>query len=199
MPEAPSPRQDDQALVDAVRRGDERAFAALYDRHAPVVMGIASRIVGEPTGAETVLLDTFTQAWREATRYDRSRGSVLSWLVTIARSRALDAARLSGRHARVASVSVDDAPDDLLAADDLVSNPEPMIEARERRAAVTTALRELPAPQRQAIQLAFFEGLSQSEIAERLGEPLGTVKTRIRLAMAKLRQLLGAHGNETIT
>ena len=192
--------QDDATLVDAVRRGDERALTALYERHAPVVMGIASRIVGDAAGAETVLLDTFAQAWRDAARYDSSRGSVLSWLVTIARSRALDAARASSRQARVGSISVDETPDDLLTAEDLSSNPEPMMEARERRSAVVAALKELPANQRTAIELAYFMGMSQSEIAERLGEPLGTVKTRIRLGMTKLRELLGAYagGGEAI-
>lgn len=190
--------QDDATLVDAVRRGDERALSALYDRHAPVVMGIAVRIVGEPTGAETVLLDTFAQAWRDAGRYDQTRGSVVTWLATIARSRALDAARASGRQARVGSVSVEEAPDDVLAAEDLSSNPGPMMEARERRSAVVAALKELPVPQRVAIELAYFEGLSQSEISDRLGDPLGTIKTRIRLGMTKLRDLLGAHGDEAV-
>jgi RNA polymerase sigma-70 factor (ECF subfamily) len=191
-------RLDDAALIDAVRTGDERALSALYDRHAPVVMGIAVRIVGDTEVAETVLLDTFTQVWNNSARYDATRASVASWLVMIARSRALDRLRSTARRERVGSISVDDAPDESLAAADLSSNPGQLVEARERRSAIAKALCALPDPQRIAVELAFFEGLSQSEIAERLAEPLGTVKTRIRLAMTKLRQVLGPHGNEAL-
>jgi RNA polymerase sigma-70 factor, ECF subfamily len=188
---------EDVALVAAVRHGDERALSLLYDRHATVVMGIALRIVGDVTAAETVVLDTFTQAWHDAKRYDPNRASVVSWLVMMARSRALDAVRASARHARGA-VAVEDAPDEALAARDLSSNPVQAVEANERRSAIADALGALPEPQRVAVELAFFEGLSQTEIAERLAEPLGTIKTRIRLAMAKLRQLLSPHGDEAM-
>ncbi len=189
---------DDNALVDAIRGGDERALATLYDRYAPVVMGLAVRIARDSTIAESVLLETFAQAWTDARRYDARRGAVASWLVTIARSRALDAVRASQCQARLGSVSVDDAPPAQLAAEDFASNPLRALESSERRVAVAEALGALPEPQRQAVELAFFEGLSQSEIAERLAEPLGTIKTRIRLAMTKLRQLLGPHGTEAL-
>ena len=191
-------REDDAALVAALVRGDERALSVLYDRHAPVVMGVASRVVKDAADAEIVVLETFTQAWRNANRYDAARSSVASWLVMIARSRSLDTLRSAARQARVGSVPVDEAPDDALAAEDVGSNPDRQAEAREQRSAIAQALHELPDPQRVAIELAFFEGLSQTEIAERLAEPLGTVKTRIRLAMSKLRQLLAAHGDEAI-
>ncbi|HEU4993960.1 MAG TPA: sigma-70 family RNA polymerase sigma factor [Gemmatimonadaceae bacterium] len=188
----------DVALVAAVRNGDERALSLLYDRYAPVVMGVAVRIVGDVTTAETVVLDTFTQAWQDAKRYDAGRASVVSWLVMMARSRALDAVRASARQARVGSLAVEEAPDEALAARDLSSNPGQVVEANERRSAIADALGALPEPQRVAVELAFFEGLSQTEIAERLSEPLGTIKTRIRLAMAKLRQLLSPHGDEAL-
>jgi RNA polymerase sigma-70 factor (ECF subfamily) len=190
--------RDDAALVAAMHRGDERALSVLYDRHSPVVMGIAVRILGDADVAETVLLDTFTQAWRNADRYDAGRASVVGWLVMMARSRALDLGRAAARAERKGSVSVEDAPDELLTADDIGSNPGQMAEASERRRAIVRALCALPDPQRIAVELAFFEGLSQSEIADRLAEPLGTIKTRIRLAMIKLRQLLGPHGDEAL-
>lgn len=185
-------------LVSAIAGGDERALSTLYDRHAAVVMGVAFRMVRDEGEAEAILLETFAQLWKEAPRYDPARGSVATWLVMMARSRALDLIRTATRQSRFASMSVDDAPDSALAADDLFSNPSRATEARERRSAIATALCALPASQRVAIELAFFEGLSQTEIATRLAEPLGTVKTRIRLAMTKLRQLLAAHGDEAI-
>lgn len=198
MNEAAQVVRDDVALVDAMRGGDERALASLYDRHAPLVMGLAMRIVRDSTLAESVLLETFAQVWTDAPRYDQRRASVASWIVTIARSRALDALRATQRQGRLGSVSVDEAPDAALAAQDFASNPARAVEARERQFAVAEALGTLPEQQRLAVELAFFEGLSQSEIAERLSEPLGTIKTRIRLAMTKLRQLLGPHGKEAL-
>jgi RNA polymerase sigma-70 factor (ECF subfamily) len=181
---------DDATLVDAMRRGDERAVGALYDRHSPMVMGLAMSIVRDRTDAETVVLDAFTQAWRSADRFDPARGSVASWLLVLCRSRALDLLRSAGRRARLTPVSVDDAPATALVAEDAPSDPAQGVEAGERQREVAAAMRELPVSQRQVIELAFFEGLSHSEIAERLAEPLGTVKTRIRLGMTKLRQLL---------
>lgn len=198
VPDAQSDQQNDATLLAAIGRGDERALSALYDRHSPVVMGVAVRILGDTDIAETVLLDTFTQVWTNAARYDAGRASVVGWLVMMARSRALDVGRSVARRDRLGSVSVDDAPDEDLTAVDLSSNPGQMVEARERRSAILTALCALPDPQRIAVEMAFFDGLSQSEIADRLSEPLGTVKTRIRLAMNKLRQLLARHGDEAL-
>jgi RNA polymerase sigma-70 factor, ECF subfamily len=183
-------RRDDVTLVDAMRRGDERAVGELYDRHSAMVMGVAMAIVRDRSDAETVVLDTFTQAWRAAERFDAARGSVASWLLVLARSRALDLLRSAGRRAKLAPVSVDEAPAQALVAEDAPSDPSRAVEANERQQRVSAALGELPAAQREAIELAFFEGLSHTEVAERLGEPLGTVKTRIRLGMTKLRQLL---------
>ena len=191
-------RLDDASLIDAMRRGDERAVGLLYDRHASMVMGLALSIVRDRTDAETVVLDTFTQVWRDAARYDVARGSVASWLLVLGRSRALDLLRSAGRRARLTPVSVDDAPAAALVAEDAPSDPAQAVEAHERQRHVAAALGELPQAQRQAIELAFFEGLSHSEVAERLGEPLGTVKTRIRLGMTKLRQLLRHFGEGAV-
>jgi RNA polymerase sigma-70 factor (ECF subfamily) len=194
-PPAPTP---DAALLDAMRQGDERAAAALYDRHASMVYGLALGIVHERSDAESVVLDVFTQAWRDAARYDAARGSVASWLLVLARSRALDLVRSTGRRARLTPVSVDDAPPAALIATDAPSDPAQAVEARDRRDQVAAALDELPAAQRTAIELAFFDGLSHAEIAEQLREPLGTVKTRIRLGMTKLRQLLRQFEREVV-
>jgi RNA polymerase sigma-70 factor (ECF subfamily) len=186
-------QRDDCALLDAIDRGDEQALATLYDRHSPLILGVTMRIVGERVGAETVLLDTFTQAWRDAGRYDASRGPVTAWLIMIARSRALDFVRSAARQARVGAVSVDDVAPSALAADESTTSPLRNLENSERASIVSGAVGSLPEAQRVAIELAFYEGLSHSEIAERLREPLGTIKTRIRLGMTKLRQLLEPH------
>jgi RNA polymerase sigma-70 factor (ECF subfamily) len=195
---ASSARADDASLLDAMRQGDERAAATLYDRHSPIVFGLALSIVQDRSDAESVLLDVFAQAWRDAARYDATRGSVASWLLVLARSRALDHVRSKGRRARLTPLSVDDAPPSALIASDVPSDPSLAVEASDRHDQVAAALSELPDAQRAAIELAFFEGLSHSEIAEQLREPLGTVKTRIRLGMTKLRQLLQHFEREVV-
>ena len=180
---------DDQSLVLAMARGSERAAALLYDRHGAIMYGLALRMVAEPADAEEVVLDAFAQAWRDAERFDTSRGSVLGWLTTIVRTRSLDAIRARGRRAKMiesASVLLDEPA----AMGEGVPSPDRAVEDTERAVAVSTALRVLPEPQRHAIELAFFEGLTHQEVADRLREPLGTVKTRIRLGMLKLRDLL---------
>jgi RNA polymerase sigma-70 factor (ECF subfamily) len=187
---------DDRALIEGMTRGDERALATLYDRYSSAVLGLVMRIVPERADAESVLLEAFAQAWRDAYTFTAARGSVLSWLFTIARSRALDAARASGRRAKYTPLSVDDAPGEALTALDAHSDPSFGVESDEQQVAVAKALGTLPGPQRTAIELAFFEGLSHVEIAERLAEPLGTVKTRIRLGMIKLRELLRPYAGE---
>jgi len=189
--QAPSSATLDLELVAAMARGDERAASELYDRHASVMFGLALRMVGESADAEEVVLDAFGQAWRDAVRYDGSRGTVTGWLTTIVRTRALDLIRARGRRARLA----DSAAADTGAPAGMGEGfPPPDLRAveGERASAVSAALGALPAPQRLAIELAFFEGLTHHETAERLREPLGTVKTRIRLGMLKLRDLLVA-------
>jgi RNA polymerase sigma-70 factor (ECF subfamily) len=188
--QAPTPATLDLDLVAAMARGEERAASELYDRHAAVVYGLALRMVGEAADAEEVVLDAFSQAWRDAARYDTSRGSVTGWLTTIVRTRALDLIRARGRRARM----TDDIASDTEAPAGMSEGfPEPdqRVVDGERASAVAAALRTLPDAQRHAIELAFFEGLTHHETAERLREPLGTVKTRIRLGMLKLRDMLG--------
>lgn len=175
----------DNSLVQRMAAGDERALGELYDRHGRVMYALARAILGERADADEVVVDTFGQAWRGAAQFDPERGSVGAWLATIARTRALDLVRARGRRSRALerAASLSDS-----------GVPEPAdrdAERAEARRLVTGALAGLPEPQRRAIELAYFGGLSQSEIAATLGEPLGTVKTRIRSGMTKLRELLG--------
>src|SRR6478672_757625 len=178
-------RAGDQAALARMAGGDGDAVAELYDRHARPIYSLALRILGDATEAEDVVQDVFAQAWRQASRYSASRGAVAAWLLTLARSRAID--RLRSRRARPAGVS-DDRVADRLA--DVRPTADVQVLSSEQVARVRAALDELPLLQRAAIELAYFEGLTHAEIADRLEQPLGTVKTRIRLAMTKLRDVL---------
>lgn len=191
-----SPAEDDLALIAAMARGEEQAASALYDRHSAVMYGLALRMVAEVADAEEVVLDAFSQAWRDASRYDTSRGSVVGWLTTITRTRALDLIRARGRRARM-NDTVTTQLDEPAAMGEGFRSPDSLVEDADRAAAVTSALGELPEAQRRAIELAFFEGLTHPEVAERLREPLGTVKTRIRLGMQKLRDMLAGMAPES--
>ncbi len=166
-------------------RGEGEAVAELYDRHARAVYSLAFRILGDATEAEDVVQEVFSQAWRQASRYSEARGAVAAWLLTLARSRAID--RLRAKRVRPGGV-IDDR------AAGRIADEGPAVDAQvlssEQVARVRAALDELPLLQRAAIELAYFEGLSHAEIAARLEQPLGTVKTRIRLAMMKLRDVL---------
>ncbi|HET7468133.1 MAG TPA: sigma-70 family RNA polymerase sigma factor [Gemmatimonadales bacterium] len=191
MPDAASrPSPADGELVARAAQGEEEAIATLYDRYGPVLYAVAYRIVGQPADAEEVVLEAFAQAWRDAARFNADRGSVPGWLTTIARSRALDLVRARARRERITASAAADRPDSPLAMGEVGPDPGRALDHDERRRQVRQALEALSPPQRQAIELAYFEGLSQSEIAERLQEPLGTVKTRVRLGMQKLRESL---------
>lgn len=181
-----------------MQAGDERALASLYDRHAPALLGLITRIVHERADAEAVLLATFLQAWRSAASFRADRGSVLSWLATIARSRAVDSARSGARRDRREQLV--HGPEDPIAEAEAPEVMDPLegIAQQERRRTIEAALTALSAPQRTVIELAFFEGLTHVEIAERLAEPLGTVKTRIRQGMIKLRDLLAPLAQERV-
>lgn len=192
------PASTDVDLVAAMARRDERAAAALYDRHSAVMFGLALRMVGESADAEDVVLDAFSQAWRDAARYESSRGSVAGWLTTIVRTRALDMIRARGRRSRM----MDNAgaqSDEPVAMGTGFAAPDRHVDDVERVSAVSNALDGLPVAQRKAIELAFFEGLTHNEVADRLREPLGTVKTRIRLGMQKLRDMLGDVAPERVS
>jgi RNA polymerase sigma-70 factor (ECF subfamily) len=185
---------DDEALVRRMADGDDQALGVLYDRWQAVVHGVVSRMLRQPDDVEDVVEETFWQAWRQAARFDRSRGAVQTWLLTIARSRALDRVRALRRR-REEPLEGDDGQ--VVVQQAAESDPGLDAEASERRRIVAAALSGLPAEQREALELGYFGGLSQTEIAERTGQPLGTVKTRMRLALQKLRsqlQVLGSDG-----
>jgi RNA polymerase sigma-70 factor (ECF subfamily) len=186
---------DDAGRVARAAAGDDGALAALYDAHAPAVYSLALRVVGDEADAEDVLQDVFSQAWRQAGRYDPRRGTVAAWLLNMTRTRAID--RLRARHARPDSraAAPDDSWENLPAR---VVDPGDALAARRDAEQVRRALNDLPLLQRLAIELAYFEGLTQSEIADRLEQPLGTVKTRIRTGLLKLRDVLsGSHAGGT--
>jgi RNA polymerase sigma-70 factor (ECF subfamily) len=190
MPDPAVPPSLDGELVARAARGDERAIGQLYDRYGGVLYAVAYRIVGQRADAEEVVLEAFAQAWRDAARFETARGSVAGWLTMIARSRALDLARSRSRRERITASAAADRPNTSPAMGEFRPDPAKALDHEERRRQVRQALETLSPPQRQAIELAYFEGLSQSEIAERLQEPLGTVKTRVRLGMQKLRECL---------
>jgi RNA polymerase sigma-70 factor, ECF subfamily len=179
---------DDDVLVQRVVERDAEAFARLYDRHADLVYSVALRVLADPALAEDTTQDVFLRVWRTPTAYDPARGRFASWLVSVARNRAVDEVRMRGRRRlREAGENViaDDPPDGH------AEDPQLAVQVQADREAVRRAMKTLPADQRQAIELAYFSGLTQQEISERLGQPLGTVKTRTRLAMKKLRAALG--------
>jgi RNA polymerase sigma-70 factor (ECF subfamily) len=176
--------------------GDEAALGVLYDRYATTIHTIAYYLLGQADEAEDAVEETFWQAWREASRYDASRGAVSTWLSTIARSRALDRQRAWRRRAEdPLDTTAQTSPDAGDRADAMAAAPDPQrdAESAERARDIAVALARLPAEQREVIELAYFAGLSQSEIAARTSLPLGTVKTRARLALEKLRAPLAQH------
>lgn len=190
---APTTTETDRSLLERIAERNEPALERLYDRYSAVLYATAYRIAGERSDAEEIVLDAFAQAWRDAAQFRSERGSVIAWLTMICRSRALDRVRARGRRTRLLEAASASDPDAALAMGTGEPSPSGNVEQLERRALVAQAIGELSPPQRQAIQLAFYEGLSHSEIAEKLGEPLGTVKTRVRLAMQKLRDTLRPH------
>ena len=174
---------DDLALVKRVVDRRQEALAELYDRYASLLLAVALRILGRAAEAEEILRETFFQAWNQAELFDSGRSSASTWLVLITRRRALD--RLRQRQAKERSAAVVGVEPG--AADRSVRGQEDS-PAQERRRRVQKALAALPVQQKEVLELAFFGGLSQTEIAERMRTPLATVKTRALLAMKKLRR-----------
>jgi RNA polymerase sigma-70 factor, ECF subfamily len=175
----------DAELLRRIADGEEEALASLYDRYKSILFSLILRILHSRPEAEDILQDVFIQVWNKAADFDEARGRPFTWLVTLARSRAIDRLRQLGSRERTAVEAGRDASDVLVdAEDDAIKS--------EQGAAVRKALAELPEEQRRTLLLAYFEGLTQTEIAAKLNTPLGTVKTRMRSGMMKLRELLGA-------
>jgi RNA polymerase sigma-70 factor (ECF subfamily) len=181
-------RNRDRELLARVARGDIGALRALYDEHAPRALAIATRVLRDQNEAEDIVQETFLELWRRAPQYDVRRGGAVSWVVTIARSRAIDRLRSWGAAGRALTNAGD------LATPTPLPLPHAEAERRCSETRVAAALGALPPEQRQTIELAYFEGLSQTQIAARTGNPLGTVKMRVKLAMKKLAILLKDDG-----
>ena len=175
-----------ERLAAALGRHDESALAELYDRYGGAVYALALRMTGDHGMAQEIALDAFLQIWEQVDRFDSRQGSFEGWLFTIARSRAIDRLRAARAAKRSLTEEKQKDPVEVTRAEP----PEEMVELAERRYHVRHALTELSPAQRTALELAYYQGLSHSEIAERLGEPLGTVKTRIRQAMLVMRRVL---------
>ena len=172
---------EEGGVLEAIRHGDSRALEDLYRRHAPRIHALLLRMLRETADAEEILQETFVDAWKRAGEYASSRGSVEAWLITIARSRAIDRIRHRGARLRLVRQTEQLAPTEPPPTD------PPDVHAQTR---LRKALGTLPPEQRRALELAYWEGLSQSEISEHTGDPLGTVKTRVRLGLQRLAELL---------
>jgi RNA polymerase sigma-70 factor (ECF subfamily) len=180
---------EDQVAVERMARGEHDGLAELYDRHGRLVYSLALRIVRDGGDAEDIVQEVFSQVWRQSARFDVTRGNVAAWLVTLTRTRAIDLLR---RRRVRADVSVPTNPDDRA---DQAPGQDVQVEWQSRAAQVKRALDALPPLQRMAVELAFYDGLTHAEIAEQLEVPLGTVKTRVRQGLLKLREsLAGAMG-----
>ena len=177
--------QDWIELIRKIAEGDQSALATLYDATNRLIFGLIVRILGDRATAEEVLLDVYSQVWRQAANYDRKRGAPLAWFMTIARSRAIDRLR-AGKKEQQSKEPLDSIGE----VKDVKLSPEEDTAISERKKLVRSALDKLSPEQREVIELAYYSGLSHSEIATQLGQPLGTVKTRTRLGMIKLREML---------
>lgn len=183
MTARPELEPSDAELLRAVASGDEAALASIYDRYASILLGLLLRILHSRGEAEDVLQEVFLQVWRRAGDFDESRGRGFTWLVTLARSRAIDRLRALDSRARTAAASASEPSE-------LASDASADTFRSEQREIVQAALAQLPDEQRRTLLLAYEEGLTQTEIAERMGQPLGTVKTRTRSGLLKLREML---------
>lgn len=178
----------DPTLLARVAKGDHQAFSQLYDQSSMLLFTLAVRILGNHEEAAELLQDVYFEVWRKVSRYDVGRGTPIAWLITLTKSRALD--RLRARTARGHHATGSVEAGTVAQLTDEGPSPFEMKADQELRTAVITAVEGLPQAQQQAIELAYYEGLSHTEIASRLNQPLGTVKTRIKLGMSKLREVL---------
>ncbi len=183
--------RDDEALLAHLATGDRAALVPLYDRYAGPVFALVLRIVADRVAAEDLLQEVFVRVWQRADTYQVGRGRPLTWVLGIAHNLAIDEVRRRGRRPQVTEEREADKAEDMLAGlPSTEAGPEEQAWERQRRQQISTALLQLPPAQRVIIELTYFEGYTQSQMAERLGEPLGTIKTRLRLGIHKLRELL---------
>jgi RNA polymerase sigma-70 factor, ECF subfamily len=185
---SPDFREADRALIARIEARDAGALASLYDRHAGRLLGLAQRILGDTGEAEDVLQEVFFHVWKAAATFDAARGPVLAWLLVATRSRSIDRLRSRRAGGRTGGRRLDEAPE-VASREDVEKDAV----AREWETQCRAVIGQLPEDQRRALELAYFEGLTQQEIAERTGTPLGTVKTRVRLGLMKLRELMGPY------
>lgn len=183
-----APKLSDEALVAAVANADENALGELYDRFGKVAYGLAFRVLQDPALAEDAVQEAFLQAWRGAGAYDPERAKASTWLLTFVHRRAVDLVR---REERRRTVPIDPLPEPS------GSGADEEVVARSRREIVQDALRRLPTEQREAIELAYYGGLTQSELAAQLDQPLGTIKSRMFTGLQRLRILLVEAGYES--
>ncbi|NER80198.1 MAG: sigma-70 family RNA polymerase sigma factor [Leptolyngbya sp. SIO1D8] len=181
---------DEVQILCQIAERNQAALGHLYDRYARVMYSLAFKMLNSVEEAEEVVLDVFSQVWRDAHRYDAKRSRVDSWLFLMTRSRALDRLRKRQRQSKVVEVATVKARSTPVSRED---TPEEALLVVERREQVVAALAQIPKEQRLVIELAYFQGLSQSEIVQRTHLKLGTVKTRIRLGLSKLKELLAQH------
>jgi len=179
----PAQHAEDALLIAAVASGDQAAMARLYDRFAPLVNALCLRMLRDRHAAEELFEDIFVELWRRSGQYDKARGSVATWIATITRSRGID--RIRARQRAGAVAMTDEA--EQVAGD---ADPAEQVLAADERRRVNESLQALTPDQRRAIELAYFEGLSHSEIATRLARPLGTIKTHIRQGLIQLREVM---------
>ena len=183
--EAPVPEQDWAALVQSIAAGDELALHALYERAHRIVFTLTMRITANRETAEELTIDVFHDVWRRASGYDPANGTVLGWVMNQARSRAIDRLRFENRKKR-------NPYGDMQPLAEVAADQHDVLELREQRESLCAALAVLTPDERQAIETTFFAGLTHAEAAARLNQPLGTIKTRIRSALHKLRDVLAA-------
>ena len=180
----------DADLIGRAAAGDARALEVLYDRYSRVVFSFALRILGDRQLAEELLQEVFFRAWQQGSAFSASRGTFVTWLLSITHNMAIDEVRKRRRRPQKADSEEPESVLDAMADTGAGADVEDEVWLGALRDTITSALDGLPAPQREAIELAYYQGLTQREIAERLGEPLGTIKTRMRLGIQKLRDAL---------
>ena len=178
----------DEALMFGLVNRDVAALETLYDRYSTLVYSVAARVVSDRGLAEDIVQEVFLRLWRRPNSYDSSHGRFAAWIASVARNRSIDELRRRSRRMRLEDPG-EDAPE-RIPSEDRMGDPQREAELGEQRAAVRAAMEALPPEQRRVLQLAYFGGLTQAEIARHTGSPLGTVKTRVRLGMQKLRLLL---------